>query len=232
VLGCFCNATGLKINEKKTTFLQFGLQQNVLENLKAIYHYNVNDLSVGFRYLGYFLKIERYRTEDWQWLVDKYECRISHWCNRWLTIGGRLILIKAVLESQPVYWLSLTNLPSRIHQRIHHLIFSFLWSGCKKQKKIHLCDWKLIARPKLHGGWGLRNLVCFSRALATNTLWRALMHEGLWHRILKDKYFPFISVARWLHTINVMEAKGSKTWKYLLNSVHIILHWLAWRPGT
>jgi hypothetical protein len=208
VLGRFCNASGLKINDKKTSFLQYGLQQNVLENLKAIFHYNFLDLSTGFRYLGYYLKIDRYRTKDWQWLIDKYECQISHWCNRWLTIGGRLILIKAVLESQPVYWLALTNLPSQILQRIRQLIFSFLWSGCNKKKKIHLCAWQLIAHPKQHGGWGLRNLGSFSREMAANTLWRALMQEGLWHRILKEKYFPFVFVAHWLRTVNVVDAKG------------------------
>jgi hypothetical protein len=40
------------------------------------------------------------------------------------------------------------------------------------------------------GGWGLRNLDSFNKAMMVNTLWRALMHEGLWHRVLKTKYFP------------------------------------------
>jgi len=31
VLGIFCNASGLKINDNKTSFLQYGLQQNDLE---------------------------------------------------------------------------------------------------------------------------------------------------------------------------------------------------------
>jgi hypothetical protein len=159
VLDSLCSATGLKINEHKTSFLQYGLQQNILIQLKAIFHYNFLDLSNGFRYLGYFMKIDRYKSEDWQWLIDKFDRRINHWCNRWLSLGGRFILIKVVLESQPVYWLALTNLPSQIIQKIRQLMFSFLWSGCNKKKKIHLCAWQFIARPKLHGGWGLRNLL-------------------------------------------------------------------------
>jgi hypothetical protein len=178
------------------------------------------------------LKIDRYKKEDWQWLIAKYEYRISHWCNRWLSIGGRLILIKVVLEIQPVYWLALANLPSLILHRIQQLVFSFLWSGRNKKKKFHMCDWKLIARPKHHGGWGLRNLGSFGRAMTTNTLWRALMQDGLWHRVLKDKYFPFVLVARWLRTITIVDVKGSRTWKHLLKSLHILLHWLAWSLGT
>jgi hypothetical protein len=88
------------------------------------------------------------------------------------------------------------NLPSMILQRISQIVFSFLWFGSHKKKRFHLCNWQLIARPKHHGGWSLRNMFSFSRAMAVNTLWRALMQEGLWHRVLKDKYFRFVYVAR------------------------------------
>jgi hypothetical protein len=189
VLESFVVHLVLMINDQKTSFLQYGVRQQDLDILKATFLYNFLDLSVGFRYLGYFLKIDRYKKEDWQWLIAKYEKQISHWCNRWLSIGGRLVLIKVILESHPVYWLALANLPSMILQRIRQLVFSFLWSGSNKKKKFHLCDWQLIARPKHHGGWGLRNLVSF-RAMAMNTLWRELMQEGLWHSCFKRQIFP------------------------------------------
>jgi hypothetical protein len=145
----------------------------------------------------------RYKIEDWLLLLDKYEKRIRHWCNGWLSIGGFLVLIKFVLESQPINWLALSNMPTMIIQRICQLVFCFLWSGCKKKKSFHLYNWQLIARPKQFEGWGLRNLYCLSRAMATNTLWRALMDEGLWHRVLKTKYLPFIFMERWFCTVNI-----------------------------
>jgi hypothetical protein len=48
-----------------------------------------------------------YKAEDWRWLLAKIEKRIGHWCNMWLSLGGPFILIKVVLESQPVYWMVL-----------------------------------------------------------------------------------------------------------------------------
>jgi hypothetical protein len=135
-----------------------------------------------------------------------------------------LVLIKVVLESQPVYWLALANLPSSTLQRICEIVFSFLWSRCIKKKSYHLCNWHLIARPKHHGGCGLPNLINFSREMATNSLWRELMQEDLWHRVLKDKYLPFVSVAHWIQTVNITKEKGSRSWKYLLKSLHILLH--------
>jgi hypothetical protein len=100
VLQLFCSATRLHINAHKTTFLQFGVNHQVLDGIKAFFHYQIQDLEKGFKYLGYFLKMGRYKTEDWLWLLEKYDKRIRHWCNWGLSIGGRLVLIKAVLESQ------------------------------------------------------------------------------------------------------------------------------------
>jgi hypothetical protein len=134
-----------------------------------------------------------------------------------VVIRGALVLIKAVLESQPVYWLTLASLPSSIQNKIRQIIFSFLWSGCRKKKSIHLCNWQLIARPKHLGGWGLRNLTGFSRALAAHSLWRALMKDGLWHRVLKEKYFPYVSVHRWLRTVDIYKERGSQTGHTFLN---------------
>jgi hypothetical protein len=107
LLATFCSATGLLINSHKSSFYQFGVQQPVLDSIKAVFTYSINNLANGFKYLGYILKADRFKAEDWNWLLMKYENRINHWCNRWLTLGGQLVLAKAVLESQPIYWLAL-----------------------------------------------------------------------------------------------------------------------------
>jgi hypothetical protein len=66
---------------------------------KDIFPYNFMELSGGFRYLGYFIKDEKTSFEYWRWLIIKFENRIRHWCNCWLTLGGRGTLAKAVLET-------------------------------------------------------------------------------------------------------------------------------------
>ena len=81
VLQLFCNAMGLHINAHKTTLLQFGANQQVLGGIKALFHFQIQDLEKGFMYLGYFLKMGRYKTEDWLWLLEKIEKRIKLWCN-------------------------------------------------------------------------------------------------------------------------------------------------------
>jgi hypothetical protein len=56
------------------------------------------------------------------------------------------------------------------------------------------------------------------------------MEDGLWHRVLKEKYFPFVSIHRWLHTVDIHKVRGSQIWTYLLKSIHLLLHWIVWSP--
>jgi hypothetical protein len=43
----------------------------------------------------------------WDWLIAKVEKRLTVWCNRWFSSGGRLVLVKSVIEVISVYWMSL-----------------------------------------------------------------------------------------------------------------------------
>lgn len=64
-----------------------------------------NLLNEGFRYLGFFLKPNSYGIKDWKWLIDKVEKRILFWCNRFLSKGGKDVLINSILGAIPVYWM-------------------------------------------------------------------------------------------------------------------------------
>ena len=96
-------ASRLKVNLNKSTFHHFGVHHDFLTHLPSLFHYGVKCLSEGFKYLGFQLKIDSYKVANWKWLLKKYEQRIYHWCNCFLTLGGRYVLLKAMLESQPVY---------------------------------------------------------------------------------------------------------------------------------
>jgi hypothetical protein len=87
------------------------------------------ELNEGFRYLGFYLKLTNYRVEDWRWIIQKFERRIGLWCHRWLSLGGRYVLVKSVLESLPVFWLAVANFPISVLNKIRRVMFNFLWSG-------------------------------------------------------------------------------------------------------
>jgi hypothetical protein len=78
-------------------------------------------------------------------------------------LGGHLVLLKAVLETQPVYWLALAHVTISVLNTIRKIFFAFPWSGVKNKKKFHLCNWMSIARPKSYGGWGLVQYLVFQQ---------------------------------------------------------------------
>lgn len=87
------------INTLKTTVPYWWLEEAELSPLKDILPFTFADLNVGFKYLGYYLKPGSSKSADWSWLVAKFEKKIGLWCNKWLSLGSRFILVKAVLES-------------------------------------------------------------------------------------------------------------------------------------
>ena len=99
----FCKASGMIINEDKSSFYFFGLEEFELISIQNIFSFNVEKIEMGMEYLGFYLKPCRYLLKDWDWLITKVEKRIKNWSFRWLSRGGKLILVKAILEAIPVY---------------------------------------------------------------------------------------------------------------------------------
>ena len=85
--------------------------------------------------------------------------------------AGRLILVKAVLEAIPVYWMSLSWIPNGVLEKARQICLHFLWSGKKEVSVTPWVRWDRIARPKYLGGWGLKNIFFFAEALSTKGGW-------------------------------------------------------------
>jgi hypothetical protein len=111
-------------------------------------------------------------------------------------------------------------------------MFNFLWKGNSDSNHYHLCRWDVLSRPKSCGGWGFRNLSHFNSALNANTLWRVLTRDGIWHKIIKDKYLQHSTIVNWLRSTSFKQNYASRIWNNLLKYVHLITHWLSWLSGS
>ena len=110
----------------------------------------------GFKYLGFYLKPNSYRVKYWFWLLKKIEKRITIWSYRFLSLGGRINLINATLQSILVYWCSLLKLPTSIINVIRANIFHLLFEGSHLERKFYLVSWEILATPTHLGGWVFR----------------------------------------------------------------------------
>ena len=175
-------------------------------------------IQFGLNYLGYLLKLLGYRVNDWMWL-QKFEKRINHWTFKYLSLGGRLILVQSVMSSIPIYWMGLAPLPASILQKLRSIMFNFLWGSSEKKCKYHLASWKDISWPKEFGGWGIKNLPWFSLALCLKTFWRILHSKGLWFQVLHLKYIKGYAVVDWLRYKHFRSRNASVIWRGFMQAL-------------
>ena len=105
VLFYFSKASGMQINDDKYALLFIGLDDYELTSLMNAFSFPMVNFDNGMEYLGFHLKPCRYYIKDWDWLIAKVEKRIKNQIFRWLSKGGKLTLVKSVLEVIPVYWM-------------------------------------------------------------------------------------------------------------------------------
>ncbi|KAL7195612.1 hypothetical protein ACSBR1_035778 [Camellia fascicularis] len=93
---------------------------------------------LSFMYLGLPLGASPKRKSTWLPIINKFKSRRALWKRKLLSFGGRLTLIKAVLSSLPMYYLSLFKLPTSASKLLDKIQARFLWGGSELKKKLHL----------------------------------------------------------------------------------------------
>ena len=116
----------MEINADKSTLSTHKLDVEETRHISVTFPFWQEVLDGGLKYLGFFLKPNDYLKKDWKWLLEKLDKRLKSWSHKWLSRGGRLVLVKAVLEAIPVYWMSLSWIPKGIPEEARRICFRFL----------------------------------------------------------------------------------------------------------
>ena len=64
ILETFCTASGMCINMDKSSFLFNNIEEDVLSRITRLLPYKIEHISLGFTYLGYFIKPLDYLVKD------------------------------------------------------------------------------------------------------------------------------------------------------------------------
>eukprot|EP00253_Pinus_taeda_P031496 PITA_31496 len=232
ILHLFYSATGREINRGKSIISLSGCTNQETQRAIQKFPFQETNLLEGIKYLGFRLKLDGYKIENWTWLITKIEKRINCWHHRLLSKAGRLTLIKSVLEATPVYSMSLAWIPRGILHRIQQICNRFLWNGNKKGKIFAWVKWAKIATPKKWGGWGLKSLPAVAQALDAKQGWLLIKQNNLWAYVIHHKYIWPLTITDWIRRQNWNRQGISGIWRAILNAMPIIRDCLLWHIGN
>nr|GEY27353.1 sodium/hydrogen exchanger 6 [Tanacetum cinerariifolium] len=101
---------------------------------------------------------------------------VNDWRNKFLSLAGRLQLIRSILSSMHIYWASVFILSNRIVHDLEQLMRGFLWCKGKMKKGKAKVVWDSVCMPKHEGGPGIHKIDDFDVALMATHIWSILTH--------------------------------------------------------
>ena len=140
-----------------------------------------------FTYLGLPIGSSMNYTVNWQKVIDNFKARLSTWKANLLSIGGRLTLIKTVLGSVSIYYMSLFKVPESVIKELERYRATFFWGGGVNDRKISWVKWDSVLNERDKGGLGISSLKASNLALLYKWRWRFLNdHDSKWVKVIKS----------------------------------------------
>lgn len=127
ILICFEISLGLRIHFLKSTVVGVGSDLTTTSQIASMLSYRIG--SPIFSYPGLPVGYSMYHLKIWKPLVDKVTDILYLWKQKTLSIGGRITLIKSVLGSLPLYYMSLYHAPISVINSLKRIRRDFCWGA-------------------------------------------------------------------------------------------------------
>nr|GEW37116.1 RNA-directed DNA polymerase, eukaryota [Tanacetum cinerariifolium] len=138
MLNCFFMASGLQINIHKSKLMGIGIS---IEEVNAAANIiGCSTFSTPFTYLGVKVGMSSFRKKSWDEVIGKISAHLSKWKIKTLSIGVRLMLIKSVLTSLPLYHMSLYKAPLGVLHDLESFRRKFFNGIDENERKISMID--------------------------------------------------------------------------------------------
>ena len=180
--------TGLRVNYEKSFLVPLNVPITQLHSLL-----NVLGCQQGhfpFTYLGLPLGTTKPKIEDFNPMMQRIERRLSG-CSTMLSYDGRLLIIKSVFASLPIFFTSSLALPVGVLQQINKYLRNFLWRKFGMEDRgTALIAWSKVCRPKKQEGLGILDISLHNKALLMKNLLKFLNKEDIpWINLIWEKYY-------------------------------------------
>ncbi|WMV51941.1 hypothetical protein MTR67_045326 [Solanum verrucosum] len=155
-------------------------------------------------YLGCPVFYGRKKSSYFEDLMRKVARRILSWQNKFLSFGGKFILINHVLQSMPMHILAALTPP--------------------KEKRKHWVAWEEMCYPVNEGGMWFRSLEVINRAMHAKLWWNFRTSVGsLWSVYIGNKY------CKKRHPVLAVGTGASQAWRSMINGREEVEPYIWWQ---
>ncbi|KAL0906850.1 hypothetical protein M5K25_025378 [Dendrobium thyrsiflorum] len=162
-LSTFENYSGLSISKDKSGFF-VGKSVSHVRISRIQNKSGFKQISLPMMYLGTPLYKGKHKNLLFNDIFTNIQKKLFHWSSNLLSYGGRLVLIKSVLNSIPIF-ICHTIFPTKsVCTRMDRLINKFFWGSKLNSATIHWSAWNKICGPFEEGGLGCKSLTDMSKA--------------------------------------------------------------------
>lgn len=109
ILRCFKLVSVLKINLSKSMIVGVGSPRKIVQSFSNKLHCKIGKMP--FLYLGPLIEAKARSKAVWDPVVQNFKRKPSMWKRNYLSLRGRITLIKVALSDLPVYYMSLLRMP-------------------------------------------------------------------------------------------------------------------------
>ncbi|GJY96037.1 hypothetical protein Tco_0512398 [Tanacetum coccineum] len=184
LLECYHEVSGLKVNFSKSCL--YGVGVPYLDVVSLARYIKCSHDSLPFMYLGLPVGKDMRKSVNWNGVIDRFSKKLSTWKANMLSIGGRLTLVKSVLENLPIYFLSLFRAPASVIKKMESIRMRFFWEVNANERKIIWIRWEQIMLDIKNGGLGIGSIKEKNMSLLGKWKSRFLSEpHALWNKCIK-----------------------------------------------
>lgn len=186
-LSCFMSVSGQQIGPDKSdiwfSFPTPNDQRDIIAGMLS-----VSQSCGATKYLGSPISDG---VAAYDFLIESFSSRLNSWKSKLLSPAGRIVLIKSVLHSMPIYHMTTSKIPSRVIKALTNLVRRFFWGKTGTNRYMAYVSWEKILKPVCEGGLGIRDLTAINDSLLLKVLFKvASGSNAQWVDLVKAKYFP------------------------------------------
>ncbi|KAJ0535080.1 putative RNA-directed DNA polymerase [Helianthus annuus] len=183
ILRCFYLVSGLKVNLAKCSIFGVGVNEEDVQNMAQLL--NCKQGTFPFKHLGLMVGANMNLARNWKPVIELFRNRLSIWKAKTLSYGGRITLIKSVLNALPTYYLSLFKAPVKVLDVLDKIRRVFFWGGSEEKAKMNWVAWEKTIAPIEFGGLGFGSLRDANLAMLAKWWWRFKTEKkSLWRRVV------------------------------------------------